>query len=50
MPEHGDYDKQNKKIYCGYWMSPPEWEEIHKYSSQSEDIEENSTEKVEVYE
>jgi len=47
MPEHGDYDKENDKVFCGYWMSPMEWEEIHKYSIQS-DMEQNS-EKVEIY-
>lgn len=47
MPEHGDYDKENGKIFCGYWMSLQEWEEIHKYALQSEDLQENSPETVE---
>jgi hypothetical protein len=47
MPEHGDYDKEKNKVFCGYWMSPLEWEEIHKYSFQSEDSEETSIEKGE---
>jgi hypothetical protein len=49
MPVHGDYDKENDKVFCGYWMSPIEWEEIHKYQHQSEDMEVNSTEKIEIY-
>ena len=32
MPQHGDYDKDKNQIYCGYWMSPEEWQEIHKYA------------------
>jgi hypothetical protein len=32
MPEHGDIEKETKKIYCGYWMTIEEWEDIHNYS------------------
>lgn len=31
MPEHGDYDLQVKKWYCGYWMNEEEWFDIHDY-------------------
>jgi hypothetical protein len=32
MPQHGDVDKETKKIYCGYWMTLEEWDDIHDYS------------------
>jgi len=32
MPQHGDIENETKKIYCGYWMTIEEWEEIHNYS------------------
>lgn len=32
MPQHGDIEKETKKIYCGYWMTMEEWEDIHDYS------------------
>jgi tRNA G37 N-methylase Trm5 len=32
MPEHGDIEKETKKIFCGYWMTTEEWEDIHDYS------------------
>jgi hypothetical protein len=32
MPQHGDYDKITNQIYCGYWMSLDDWEEVHKYT------------------
>ncbi len=32
MPQHGDIEKGTKKIYCGYWMTIEEWEDIHNYS------------------
>ena len=25
-------EKETKKIYCGYWMTMEEWEDIHNYS------------------
>jgi hypothetical protein len=31
MPQHGDIDKETKKIYCGYWMTVEEWQNIHSY-------------------
>ncbi|GKS61465.1 MAG: hypothetical protein AB7P13_05505 [Candidatus Nitrosocosmicus sp.] len=42
MPQHGDYDKQTNQIYCGYWMSIEEWQEIHKYTPNLEGLEKNS--------
>ena len=32
MPQHGETDNETKKIYCGYWMTFEEWEDIHDYS------------------
>jgi hypothetical protein len=32
MPRHGDVDRDKKKVYCGYWMTIEEWENIHNYS------------------
>jgi hypothetical protein len=32
MPHHGETDNETKKIYCGYWMTVEEWEDIHDYS------------------
>jgi len=32
MPEHGDYDPQQQKWYCGYWMVQDEWLDIHDYA------------------
>jgi hypothetical protein len=31
MPQHGDIDKDSKKIYCGYWMTFEEWQTVHSY-------------------
>jgi hypothetical protein len=31
MPQHGDYDQQ-QKWYCGYWMGQEEWVDIHDYA------------------
>jgi hypothetical protein len=42
MPEHGDYDPQEQKWYCGYWMTADEWFDIHDYApaEKSEEQEE----------
>jgi hypothetical protein len=32
MPKHGEIDNEKKLIYCGYWMTFDDWEDIHKYS------------------
>ncbi|HYY40048.1 MAG TPA: hypothetical protein VE692_02245 [Nitrososphaera sp.] len=32
MPQqHGDYDPQQQKWFCGYWMSQEEWFDVHNY-------------------
>ena len=31
MQQHGDYDPQQEKWFCGYWMSPEEWFDVHNY-------------------
>lgn len=31
-PEHGQYDPDLQKWFCGYWMSEDEWMDIHDYS------------------
>ncbi len=36
MPHHGETNNETKTIYCGYWMTIEEWEDIHSY-----DINEN---------
>ncbi|MEM2139939.1 MAG: hypothetical protein QXJ74_09425 [Nitrososphaera sp.] len=32
MPEHGQYDAQAQKWFCGYWMTQQEWEDVHDYA------------------
>ena len=32
MTQHGEIDNEKKLIYCGYWMTFNDWEDIHKYS------------------
>jgi hypothetical protein len=32
MPQHGDYNQEQQKLYCGYWMTPDEWLDIHDYA------------------
>lgn len=32
MPEHGEHDTQAQKWFCGYWMTPHEWEDVHDYA------------------
>jgi hypothetical protein len=49
MSHHGDYDAQQQKWYCGYWMIQDEWLEIHDYSpptlqQEPEQTEENDEE------
>jgi hypothetical protein len=39
MPQHGDTNNETKKIYCGYWMTAEEWDDIHNYN-----IDENTEE------
>lgn len=30
--QHGDYDLQQQKWFCGYWMTQDEWLEVHDYA------------------
>lgn len=32
MPQHGDYDTQQQKWCCRYWMTQQEWLDIHDYA------------------
>jgi hypothetical protein len=33
MPQqHGHYDPQKQKWFCGYWMSQEEWFDVHNYA------------------
>jgi hypothetical protein len=32
MPVHGDYDQQQQKWFCKYWMTEKEWLDIHDYA------------------
>ncbi|HEX2013919.1 MAG TPA: hypothetical protein VLA68_01705 [Nitrososphaera sp.] len=32
MTQHGDYDSQQLKWFCSYWMSQAEWLEVHDYA------------------
>ena len=41
MPEHGEYDREKNMFYCSYWMNHDEWEEVHKYTPQSDDLEDS---------
>jgi hypothetical protein len=43
MANHGDIDQGTKKIFCGYWMTFGEWEDIHGYTI-NEKLEETATE------
>jgi hypothetical protein len=31
MPQHGDYDLNQQKWYCSYWITQEEWLDIHDY-------------------
>jgi hypothetical protein len=49
MPQHGEIDKEKKLVYCGYWMTFEDWEDIHKYSpniDQSEDDEKETVKDI----
>jgi hypothetical protein len=43
MPQHGDTEKETKRIFCGYWMTIEEWEDIHNYSPSEKFDDPNST-------
>ncbi|MGH9993516.1 MAG: hypothetical protein ACREAZ_12965 [Nitrososphaera sp.] len=30
-PQHGDFDQEQQKWYCSYWMSQEEWLDVHDY-------------------
>jgi hypothetical protein len=32
MPQHGDYDQQQHKWFCSYWMTQEEWLDVHDYA------------------
>ena len=32
MQQHGSYDQQQQKWFCGYWMGQEEWLDIHDYA------------------
>ena len=35
MPQkehHGDYEPEQQRWFCGYWMSHEEWLDVHDYS------------------
>jgi len=44
MPQHGDYDPQEEKWYCGYWMGQEEWLDIHDYAPPTLQKEEGQAE------
>ena len=46
MPQHGEIDNEKKLIYCGYWMTFNEWEDIHKYSPNLDESDYNAEETV----
>jgi hypothetical protein len=33
--QHGDYDPEQQKWFCSYWMSEEEWLNVHDYSTSS---------------
>lgn len=32
MSEHGEFNKDTNKVYCNYWMTIEEWDDIHSYT------------------
>jgi hypothetical protein len=32
LQQHSDYDPQQQKWFCGYWMSQEEWFDVHNYA------------------
>lgn len=32
MPYHGQIDSDTNKIFCSYWMTFEEWDDIHDYT------------------
>jgi hypothetical protein len=32
LHQHGHYNPQQQKWFCGYWMSQEEWFDIHNYA------------------
>jgi len=32
VSQHGDYDQQQQRWYCGYRMTQQEWLDIHDYA------------------
>jgi|SwirhirootsSR3_FD_contig_21_43719165_length_242_multi_2_in_0_out_0_1 hypothetical protein len=46
MPQHGEIDKEKKLVYCGYWMTFEDWEDIHKYSPDVDESEDDEKETV----
>jgi len=47
MPQHGEIDKEKKLVYCGYWMTFEDWEDIHKYNPNIDESEDDEKETVE---
>ncbi|WP_187147571.1 hypothetical protein [Candidatus Nitrososphaera gargensis] len=51
MPQHGDYDQQQHKWFCRYWMTQEEWLDVHDYApstlQQQEEEEQRPEEKEE---
>ncbi len=46
VPQHGELDKATKKVYCNYWMTLEEWNDIHNYSiieNQEQKIKQQNT-------
>jgi hypothetical protein len=41
---HGDIDHNIKKVFCGYWMTFEEWEDIHGYTVNEKPGETTATE------
>lgn len=46
MPQHGEIDNEKKLVYCGYWMTFEDWEDIHKYSPKVDESEDDIKETV----
>ncbi|HEY3094732.1 MAG TPA: hypothetical protein VGJ42_03125 [Nitrososphaera sp.] len=47
MPQHGYYDQQQQKWFCGYWMTQEEWLDVHDYSPPTLQQEEEHAEEDE---
>lgn len=41
MPQHGEFDLKSNRIFCDYWMTQKEFEDIHDYAIDNDEYKEN---------